>query len=251
MNPKMNIKCFEVPVGPDTEVKFNDSFWSSLDGVCNALDNIKAREYTDSKCVFFEKPLLESGTLGTKANSEMVIPHKTKSYAEHESGGEEEAIPMCTLRNFPHLIEHCIEWSRAQFTDIFETPPASFNKFFKNPMEFFADLKKQKEAEALDLLENVTKLASRLTKGANFETCLHLAFDLFIGQFRDRLQNLIHAFPADSVKEDECGVKVPFWSGSKRFPLAAEYNIDDEHQFSFFVQLRQFICSRVQSPYCP
>ena len=27
----------------------------------------------------------------------------------------EESIPMCTLRNFPHLIEHCIEWSRDHF----------------------------------------------------------------------------------------------------------------------------------------
>jgi len=53
-----------------------------------------------------------------------------------------------------------------------------------------------------------------------------------LGNF-DRLQNLIHAFPADSVKEDESGVKVPFWSGSKRFPRAVEYNIDDEHQFNF------------------
>ena len=29
---------------------------------------------------------------------------------------------MCTLRNFPHLIEHCIEWSRAMFEDLFVSP---------------------------------------------------------------------------------------------------------------------------------
>jgi ubiquitin-activating enzyme E1 len=68
--------------------------------VCNALDNVKARKYvwsmfgcrntklhcryTDSKIVFFEKPLMESGTLGTKANSEIIIPHETPSYAEHK-----------------------------------------------------------------------------------------------------------------------------------------------------------------------
>jgi len=165
MNPQLNIKTFEIPVGPNTEDKFNDAFWSSLDGVCNALDNIKAREYTDSKCVFFGKPLLESGTLGTKANSEIVVPHKTKSYAEHEGGDDEESIPLCTLRNFPNLIEHCIEWARAQFTDLFESPPASFNKFIKNPNEFFEDIKKQKEAEALDVLENVSKLATNILKG--------------------------------------------------------------------------------------
>eukprot|EP01123_Difflugia_compressa_P008744 TRINITY_DN268_c0_g1_i2.p1 TRINITY_DN268_c0_g1~~TRINITY_DN268_c0_g1_i2.p1 ORF type:complete len:1096 (+),score=241.98 TRINITY_DN268_c0_g1_i2:155-3442(+) len=234
MNPKMNIVTFEIPVGPDTENKFNDRFWSSLDGVCNALDNIKAREYTDSKCVFYEKPLLESGTLGTKANSEMVVPHKTKSYAEHEAGGEEEAIPMCTLRNFPHLIEHCIEWARAQFTDVFETPAASYNKFIKNPKEFFVDIKKQKEGEALDVLENVTKIVKTIEKGPSFETCSNLAFSLFITQFRDRILNLIYAFPEDSMKEDkDTGAKVPFWCGAKRFPKAAEYDINDPFQFEF------------------
>jgi ubiquitin-activating enzyme E1 len=45
MNPDMNIKCYETPVGPDTENVFNDGFWSDLDGVCNALDNVKARKY--------------------------------------------------------------------------------------------------------------------------------------------------------------------------------------------------------------
>jgi ubiquitin-activating enzyme E1 len=43
----------------------------------NAVDNIKARLYVDSRCVWYNKPLLESGTLGTKANSQMIVPHKT------------------------------------------------------------------------------------------------------------------------------------------------------------------------------
>lgn len=55
-------------VGPDTEEVFNDAFWESLDFVVNAVDNIKARQYVDQRCVWYEKPLLESGTLGTKAN---------------------------------------------------------------------------------------------------------------------------------------------------------------------------------------
>jgi hypothetical protein len=35
------------------------------------------------------------------------------------------------------------------------------------------------------------------------------------------------------MKEDDNGVKIPFWSGSKRFPRAVEYNPDDDLQFSF------------------
>jgi hypothetical protein len=48
MNPAMKITVYETPVGPDTENLFDDAFWGNLDGVCNALDNIKAREYSDS-----------------------------------------------------------------------------------------------------------------------------------------------------------------------------------------------------------
>ena len=36
--------------------------------VTNALDNIPARLYVDSMCVRHRKPLLESGTTGTKCN---------------------------------------------------------------------------------------------------------------------------------------------------------------------------------------
>jgi len=48
-----------------------------LDFVVNAVDNINARLYVDGKCVWYNKPLLESGTLGTKANMQVIIPHKT------------------------------------------------------------------------------------------------------------------------------------------------------------------------------
>ena len=58
-------------MSPETENVFDDAFWDSLDGVINALDNVNARLYVDSRCVYFQKPLLESGTLGTKCNTQV------------------------------------------------------------------------------------------------------------------------------------------------------------------------------------
>jgi ubiquitin-activating enzyme E1 len=101
MNPALNVNSFETRVGSDTEAVFNDPFWESLDFVVNAVDNINARLYVDSKCVWYEKPLLESGTLGTKANSQMIVPHKTQCYGDSQDPPE-DSIPMCTLRNFPN-----------------------------------------------------------------------------------------------------------------------------------------------------
>ena len=60
---------------------FNDDFWEGLDVVVNALDNVNARLYVDSRCVYFQKPLLESGTLGTKCNTQVCTPTTLSSGA--------------------------------------------------------------------------------------------------------------------------------------------------------------------------
>lgn len=75
MNPELNVRAYKAYVSQETENVFNDEFWDSLDFVVNAVDNIKARLYVDQRCVWYTKPLLESGTLGTKANSQMILPH--------------------------------------------------------------------------------------------------------------------------------------------------------------------------------
>jgi len=43
--------------------------------VCTALDNVDARLYMDQRCLFYQLPMLESGTLGTKGNTQ-VRPRK-------------------------------------------------------------------------------------------------------------------------------------------------------------------------------
>ena len=125
----------------ETENIFNDKFWESLDFVVNAVDNIKARLYVDSRCVWYGKPLLESGTLGTKANSQMIIPHKTQCYGD-STDPPEESIPMCTLRNFPNQIEHCIEWGRDLFNKLFVDRLNDAVSYIEKPVQFVSDLRK-------------------------------------------------------------------------------------------------------------
>ena len=50
----------------------------------------------------------------------MIVPHLTESYGDSVDPPE-ESIPMCTLKNFPNQIEHCIEWSRDLFEGSFVT----------------------------------------------------------------------------------------------------------------------------------
>ena len=71
MNPLMNVTAQENRVCPETESVYDDAFFEQLDGVANALDNVDARIYMDRRCVYYRKPLLESGTLGTKGNTQV------------------------------------------------------------------------------------------------------------------------------------------------------------------------------------
>lgn len=68
MNPLVNIVAHQNRVGPETENVYDDIFFERLDGVANALDNVDARVYMDRRCVYYRKPLLESGTLGISSN---------------------------------------------------------------------------------------------------------------------------------------------------------------------------------------
>merc|ERR1711876_177336 len=116
----------ELRVGAETENIFHDKFFEKLDGVANALDNIEARTYMDRRCVYYNKPLLESGTLGTKGNTQVVIPKMTESYSSSQDPPE-KSIPICTLKNFPNAIEHTLQWARDMFEGQF-TEDAQFKE---------------------------------------------------------------------------------------------------------------------------
>jgi ubiquitin-activating enzyme E1 len=62
----------------------------------------------DQRCIWYEKPLLESGTLGTKGNVQVIVPHATESYSSSQDPPEKQT-PHCTLRSFPKSIDHTIE----------------------------------------------------------------------------------------------------------------------------------------------
>lgn len=229
MNSSFNVESLEMKVWSETEDYFNDAFWENLDICWNALDNVQARKYTDSKCLFYGKPLLESGTQGTKCNSEIIIPYKTKSYNDGEEV-EAEGIPMCTLQNFPYQIEHCIEWSRSAFTGLFENTPKTFNTFVEDVKKFFDQVEAAQGEEKLKMLETVRHIVEIEQGGVTFEKCIHLAFDEFVNQHITRIRNLMHTFPQDEVVKDKVTGEVIglFWTGHKRFPQVPEFKLDNQ-----------------------
>ena len=80
INPEMKITAYELKVASETEGVFNDDFYDTIDMICTALDNMEARLYMDQRCLFYQKPMLESGTQGTKGNTQIVVPKITENY---------------------------------------------------------------------------------------------------------------------------------------------------------------------------
>merc|ERR1719515_638971 len=132
MNPAVKVSAKLDRLGADTEDNFDDEFWEAQSGVCNALDNVRARLYVDQRCVYYQKSLLESGTLGAKGNVQVVVPRLTESYGSSRDPPE-KSIPVCTLKNFPNAIEHCIQWARDLFEGFYAQSANDVNAYLSQP----------------------------------------------------------------------------------------------------------------------
>jgi len=230
MNSALKVEALEQRVGPETEDgPFDDLFWSGLDCVVNALDNVQARMYVDSRCVWFCKPLLESGTLGTKANAQVVLPHLTQSYGDSQDPPE-ESIPLCTLKHFPNAIEHTIEWSRDLFEQLFAEGPKEVNSFLDDPGALLQKVKAEGSATSqLSRLGAIKRALLEREGDAPFDACVRWALLEFREKFHDSIAQLLHTFPLDHrTSEGEI-----FWSGPKRPPAPIVFDVGEELHLDF------------------
>lgn len=238
MNPSLNIKAREDRVGPETEAIFTDEFFEVLDGVTNALDNVDARLYMDRRCVYYCKPLLESGTLGTKGNVQVVIPNVTESYSSSQDPPE-KSIPICTLKNFPNAIEHTLQWAREEFEDKFVQPSANAASYVTDPKFIERTLKSQGN-QPYETLDSVRK-ALDTEYFTSFGQCVEWARNLFEQNYSNQIKQLLFNFPPDQMTSSGA----PFWSGPKRCPHPLQFNPDNPLHLDFIVaaaNMKAFMC---------
>ncbi|XP_042958430.1 ubiquitin-activating enzyme E1 1-like isoform X1 [Carya illinoinensis] len=227
INPRFNIEALQNRVGPETENVFDDTFWESLSVVINALDNVNARLYVDQRCLYFQKPLLESGTLGAKCNTQMVIPHLTENYGASRDPPEKQA-PMCTVHSFPHNIDHCLTWARSEFEGLLEKTPAEVNAYLSNPSEYCTAMINAGDAQARDNLERVLECLDN-ERCETFQDCITWARLKFEDYFANRVKQLIYTFPEDAATS----TGAPFWSAPKRFPRPLQFSSADLSHLHF------------------
>ncbi|XP_055882434.1 ubiquitin-like modifier-activating enzyme 1 isoform X2 [Biomphalaria glabrata] len=228
MNPNIKIDAREDRVGPETESIFTDNFFESLDGVANALDNVDARMYMDRRCVYYCKPLLESGTLGTKGNVQVVIPHVTESYSSSQDPPE-KSIPVCTVKNFPNAIEHTLQWAREEFEKEFHDDAETAIQFLTDP-KFLERTLKLQGSQPSDILESVKRVVVD-DRPQNFDDCVKLARYAFAKNYTNRIKQLLFNFPPDQ----KTSTGAPFWSGPKRCPTPLEFDSSKESHLDYIV----------------
>lgn len=220
---------YTLAVNSNSENVFSDSFLEKFDVFALALDNAEARQYMDDRAVILKVPLFDSGTLGTKGNSQCVIPYLTESYSSSRDPPEKE-IPLCTVRNFPHLIEHCVEWALTQFQTLFSEIKQD-DASDKNEDEKLVRTDEIKLGD--NVLEEIDKHPPR-----NKKDCIKYAIELFVCFFKTNIQKLKDLFPEDHITEE--GLK--FWEPPKR--VSTELELSEKHHLHLLFLLS---CSNLLS----
>ena len=177
---------------------------------------MEARRYVDSQCVTYNKWLVDSGTLGTKGNTQVVIPFVSESYSS-SSDPPEEDIPMCTLKSFPYHPEHCVAWARNKFDQLFSADVKTLQSCLELRKQKSSGSDQNEPQRTLSSLgalllssDEISSLLNSLTAPQTSPmAAVEWAMRSFDGTFRVESENLLKEHPMSEV--DENGV--PFWGG--------------------------------------
>jgi ubiquitin-activating enzyme E1 len=225
MKPNINIETYEQKVGPENIDFTNNIMDLKITGVLNALDNIKARRFMDELCFKYNLPLFESGTTGTKGNTQPVIPFVTETYSNSSDPEQEKSFPICTIKSFPNDITHTIHWAMDQF-EFFNRAPLTVNKWITNPNILNELNPIEKNISLSDIHEFTIKHPIQKT---GFKGCVEWAVDMFTENYYNSIVQLLHIYSPDY--EITPGVK--FWSAGKRCPKPIKFDYNNTDHFNY------------------
>jgi ubiquitin-activating enzyme E1 len=231
MKPSIDIISMNDKVGDDNKI-ITDNLLSddNLTGVFNALDNITARKFMDEQCFNYLKPLFESGTMGTKGNTQPVIPFITETYNASNDPPIEKSFPVCTIKNFPNEILHTIHWALEQF-EIFNRLPTNFQKWLDSGKK--DDIFENTSDGYKDIYDITNKY-----KIKNYSNCIQFALDLFNDYYYNEINKLLKNFPIDSLTTEN----TLFWSNGKRQPTPIVFDINNELHIKYIYYTVMLLC---------
>jgi ubiquitin-activating enzyme E1 len=229
MKLELDITFLSEKVGNDNKL-FTDVLLGSkkLTGVFNALDNIGARKFMDEQCFNYELPLFESGTLGTKGNTQSVIPFLTETYSASNDPPIEKSFAVCTIKNFPNEIYHTIHWALDQFE--------FYNKTASNL---------QKLLDAQELTVEERNEIDTFIKTYNIKTFPLWALKMFKENYYNQIVKLLENFPPDTLTSEGN----LFWSAGKRCPVPITFDIQNQLHFDYIKVSTILLCNSLSVNY--
>lgn len=231
LNNDVKVISYENKICSDTLNIYNSQFFDNVDIVANALDNVEARLFVDTLCVKYRKPLLESGTMGTKGSIQCIIPDLTEPYSALQDKQEQD-IAVCTLKLFPYKYEHIVQYARDMFEGYFNRIP---NNYIKAQT---MDISKLTPIELLTIKNDVNILANVL----NFKDCIKTGYEQWHVIYRDNINQLIKKYPIDHVDES----KNTFWTGNKLFPKSFVFDITNKLDVDFVIHFAHIFADILQ-----
>lgn len=244
LNHSFNCVGLQSRVGQESENIFTKNFWDKQNFIINAVDNIEARNYIANKSKKYNKILIDSGTNGTKANSQIIIPYKTIDYSFSENNNSIDQVQMCTLRNFPTSIEHCIEWSLDNFDGNFVKTINDVKLFIEDREKYYIYLSQNFIAsEQIDKLNKIIRYV-KIIIDKDFDECLKIALEDYIENYFNSINRILQKNPPDSLNED--GTR--FWSGDKRAPIPLPFDIKNELEFIYVEKYAKILANSMSIP---
>ena len=190
INKDMKIQDYQLLINDDTRDIFDDEFIEKQNILISAVDNLSARKYIDDLSTFFNKIYLNSGTEGTKANSDIYYPNKSICMNNLPFEKKKE-IPMCTLKIFPTKIEHCIEFSKIVFKELFEQYITDIKLIVEDEQQFYNIINETNDTNQLYLILEIYKHILYILENPSHYTIIKYSLFIFTYYFEYIINHLI------------------------------------------------------------
>ena len=236
INPNIKLTAHITELGSNTE--FSDEIFNNKHVIINALDNIKARRFVDMKCFDKTLPLFESGTMGMKGNTMPIIPYLTETYCNMNETDDTTQFPVCTIKNFPNIIQHTIHWARDNF-ELYNRGPNNCNRYCENP-NYLDTLSPIDRNQAIDDINYFL-----LNSPSNWKDCIHIAKKNFEELFIHNIMQLLHNYPQDHLINVGNSTQL-FWSHGKVCPII----LTMKDSIDFIDSMAHILCNIYVYPFC-
>lgn len=156
------------------------------------------------------------------------MPFLTESYSSSQDPPE-KSIPICTLKNFPHAIEHTLQWARDSFEGLFRQAAENAAQYISDP-QFIQRTKELPGVQPLEVFESVRD-ALVTERPKSFSDCIAWARRHWQEQYNNQIRQLLFNFPPDQKTSSGH----PFWSGPKRCPEPLEFDVNNPLHLDYVV----------------